>query len=175
MVKDWLWGTFNDLKMGNCSEICADMQQGPDMDVGKKDLMYALIEGMCLHVFGGTNPSEGAALGMSLLECFAEAGALRLALSAGVYQIWNERNKRLFQNMERDWESVYKAIIDEVRGRLTSLKEYGVIEMVGLMIVIDAYHGCFYVFVSVRIGVAVGIICYLYAGNVALMSLVTST
>ncbi|GKD72290.1 acetyl-CoA acetyltransferase, cytosolic 1-like protein, partial [Tanacetum coccineum] len=39
MVKDWLWGAFNDFKMGNCGEICADMRQGRDMDVGKKDLV----------------------------------------------------------------------------------------------------------------------------------------
>ncbi|GKA50426.1 acetyl-CoA acetyltransferase, cytosolic 1-like protein, partial [Tanacetum coccineum] len=38
MVKDWLWGAFNDFKMGNCGEICADMRQGRDMVVGKKDL-----------------------------------------------------------------------------------------------------------------------------------------
>ncbi|GJT63108.1 hypothetical protein Tco_1006641 [Tanacetum coccineum] len=44
-------------------------------------------------------------------------------------------------------------------------QEYGVIKMVGLMIVSDAYHGCFHVFVTVRIGAAVGSICYLHAGN----------
>nr|GEV62689.1 hypothetical protein [Tanacetum cinerariifolium] len=94
------------------------------------------------------NPLEGAALGMSLLECFAKAGAYRDMLE-GVF--------------------VHGVKIDAFE------QEYGVIEMVGLMIVIDAYHGCFHVIVSVRIGAAVGSICYLHAGNVALMSLVTST
>nr|GEX72424.1 acetyl-CoA acetyltransferase, cytosolic 1-like [Tanacetum cinerariifolium] len=102
MVKDWLWGAFNDFKMGNYGEICADIRQGPYIDVGKKDL-NALLK---------------------LERC-------------------------------RPW--------------LPPITEYGVIEMVGLMIVIDAYHGCFHVFVSVRIGVAVGSICYLHAGNVALI------
>ncbi|GJZ47206.1 hypothetical protein Tco_0601038 [Tanacetum coccineum] len=44
-------------------------------------------------------------------------------------------------------------------------QEYGVIVMVGLMIVSDSYHGCFHVFVTVRIGAAIGSICYLHAGN----------
>ncbi|GKB55671.1 acetyl-CoA acetyltransferase, cytosolic 1-like protein [Tanacetum coccineum] len=38
MVKDGLWDAFHDFKMGNCGEICVDMRQGLDMDVGKKDL-----------------------------------------------------------------------------------------------------------------------------------------
>nr|GEU39263.1 pyrophosphate--fructose 6-phosphate 1-phosphotransferase subunit alpha [Tanacetum cinerariifolium] len=48
--------------------------------------MYALIKGMCLHVLGGTNPLEGAALGMSLLECFAEAGAFYRDMLEGVFR-----------------------------------------------------------------------------------------
>ncbi|KAJ0880583.1 putative acetyl-CoA C-acetyltransferase [Helianthus annuus] len=27
MLKDWLWDVFNDFKMGNCAEICADTHQ----------------------------------------------------------------------------------------------------------------------------------------------------
>nr|GEU52281.1 putative reverse transcriptase domain-containing protein [Tanacetum cinerariifolium] len=37
MVKDGLWDAFNDFKMGNCGEICVDMRQGLDMDVGNND------------------------------------------------------------------------------------------------------------------------------------------
>nr|GEV28448.1 mediator of RNA polymerase II transcription subunit 14 [Tanacetum cinerariifolium] len=44
MVKDRLWGAFNDFKLGNYGEICADMRQGPDMDVGKKDLISETLE-----------------------------------------------------------------------------------------------------------------------------------
>ncbi|GJZ95244.1 hypothetical protein Tco_0667447 [Tanacetum coccineum] len=63
----------------------------------------------------------------------------------------------------------YRDILEGVFGHGVKIdtfeQEYEVIKMVRLMIVSDAYHGCFHVFVTVRIGAAVGSICYLHARN----------
>nr|GEX63425.1 acetyl-CoA acetyltransferase, cytosolic 1-like [Tanacetum cinerariifolium] len=55
MVKDGLWDTFNNFKMGNCSEIFVDMRQGLDMDVGKKGLVLH----KCDTINNGSNDDYG--------------------------------------------------------------------------------------------------------------------
>ena len=46
----------------------------------------------------------------------------RLVVSASIYYIWNERNKRLFAGDKRDAKKVLKIIIDHIIMKLDSLK-----------------------------------------------------
>lgn len=46
----------------------------------------------------------------------------RLVLASTVYHIWIERNRRLFQNIDKSCDYVKKAIVDDVRLKLLSLR-----------------------------------------------------
>lgn len=46
----------------------------------------------------------------------------RLVIVATVYHIWVERNRRLFQNVDRSSDCVRKIIVEEVRLKLLSLR-----------------------------------------------------
>ncbi|GKC94071.1 hypothetical protein Tco_1159513, partial [Tanacetum coccineum] len=45
----------------------------------------------------------------------------KLCLAAAVNYIWQERNRRLFNNNKRSEEEVFAAICEEVRSRLISI------------------------------------------------------
>ncbi|GJR50186.1 hypothetical protein Tco_1400707 [Tanacetum coccineum] len=47
---------------------------------------------------------------------------IRISLAASVHFIWSERNKRLFANEEKDWETVLKTVIIIIRFKLSSVK-----------------------------------------------------
>lgn len=46
----------------------------------------------------------------------------RLVITATVYHIWVERNRRLFQNLDRSSDCVKKIIVEEVKLKLSSLR-----------------------------------------------------
>ena len=45
----------------------------------------------------------------------------RLVLAAVVYNIWKERNGRIFREVTKSCEDVYKSIVEAVKNRLMSL------------------------------------------------------
>ncbi|GKD30649.1 hypothetical protein Tco_1241427 [Tanacetum coccineum] len=49
----------------------------------------------------------------------------RISLAVSVYYIWTKRNKRLFANVVKDWETVLKAMINTIRFKLSSVKIKG--------------------------------------------------
>lgn len=46
----------------------------------------------------------------------------KIVFATNVYFLWQERNLRLFQNCKRDWDTIWKAIQDNVKLKLSSLK-----------------------------------------------------
>ncbi|GJU14129.1 hypothetical protein Tco_1136525 [Tanacetum coccineum] len=69
--------------------------------------------------------TEYVSKGMTLLSISRtkhKERPLRISLTASVYSIWIERNKRLFANEAKDWEIVLKAVINIVRLKLSSVK-----------------------------------------------------
>ncbi|GKD10711.1 RNA-directed DNA polymerase, eukaryota, reverse transcriptase zinc-binding domain protein [Tanacetum coccineum] len=45
----------------------------------------------------------------------------RIAFSANIYSIWKERNERIFRDVKRNSEDVFKSIVEEIRHKLLGL------------------------------------------------------